>query len=355
MELRVLDKDLLTIKVLDVFESLIWTIRYYEYGDFEIFTEFDNDLLYYLQSDNYLVLDDVTMIIEDVQILSSLENGNKLQITGRSLESILERRIVDSQTILNGNFQTEVQRILNENIINPSNPYRKINGVTFESSTDPLITELAVSGQYFGDYVYDVISNLCKEKNIGFKVSLDLETNNFVFKLYSGADRSYNQNTNPFIVFSPKYDNLGNTNYRESKKKLKTSILVAGQGDVSTRLSILVENSAEAKTGLDRREMYNDAGDISRVTSSGTLLDSVYLLELEQRGKEKLAENSFEQVFDGSIEPGAMYSFGTDFFMGDIVQLENEYGLQGVAQVTEIIRSQDSSGEKTLPTFTQIS
>ncbi|HAQ03010.1 TPA: hypothetical protein DCQ22_03915 [Candidatus Nomurabacteria bacterium] len=353
MELVVLNTDLEPIHILDSFGSLIWTNRYSTYGDFEIFTPFETSLLAFLQADNYLTLSDTTMIIEDVEILSDPEEGNKLKVTGRSLESILDRRIVWGQVILNGNFQTEIERLLNENAIDPTDPYRKINRLIFEESVDPAITSLAVSGQYDGEYIYDVIQTLCTERNIGFKISLT-ETGDFSFKLYSGSDRSYEQTDNPFVIFSHKYDNLGSTNYKESKKDSKTTILVTGEGDPLTRLEVVVENSVEPKTDLDRREMYDDASDISQTTSEGTLLEEVYILELTQRGREKLSEKVIIQLFDGQIEATSMYAYDVDFFMGDIVQLENEYGLQGRAQVTELIRFQDLSGENTRPTFTQI-
>ena len=37
MEVWILDTDFSSVSVLDTFESLIWTDRYREYGDFEIF------------------------------------------------------------------------------------------------------------------------------------------------------------------------------------------------------------------------------------------------------------------------------------------------------------------------------
>lgn len=38
--------------------------------------------------------------------------------------------------------------------------------------------------------------------------------------------------------------------------------------------------------------------------------------------------------------------------MGDVVQIENDYGIKGTSTVSEFIMSQDSSGETSYPTFT---
>lgn len=111
MELIVLDTSLKMLSVLDTFESLIWTERYSAYGDFEVYTSINDSVLEILKDDYYLWLkeSDQTMIVEDRKIESDAENGNHFTVTGRSLESILERRIIWKQTILSGNFQNGIK------------------------------------------------------------------------------------------------------------------------------------------------------------------------------------------------------------------------------------------------------
>ena len=125
-------------------------------------------------------------------------------VTGRSLESILERRIIWGQRVFNGNLQNGIQTMLNECIISPSIANRKISNFVFVPSTDPKITRLKIDNQYTGDCLYDVIKGLCEENNIGFKIVLTDE-NKFAFSLYAGVDRSYEQTENPYVVFSPNF------------------------------------------------------------------------------------------------------------------------------------------------------
>ena len=140
MELIVLDTSLKMLSVLDTFESLIWTERYSAYGDFEVYTSINDSVLEILKDDYYLWLkeSDQTMIVEDRKIESDAENGNHFTVTGRSLESILERRIIWKQTILSGNFQNGIKKLLDENIINPSDASRKVEGLIFEASTETI-------------------------------------------------------------------------------------------------------------------------------------------------------------------------------------------------------------------------
>ena len=43
-----------------------------------------------------------------------------------------------------------------------------------------------------------------------------------------------------------------------------------------------------------------------------------------------------------------------DFFLGDMVQIVNEYGIEGKARVTEFIRSQSKEGLDSYPTFVTV-
>ena len=122
MELLVLDTNFDSVAVLDIFKSLIWTDRYNAYGDFEIYTSMSQELLEILKEDYYLWLkeSDHSMIIESLTIDSDAENGDHLTVKGRSLESILLRRIVYGQKNLVGNFQDAIEELLNENFISPT-------------------------------------------------------------------------------------------------------------------------------------------------------------------------------------------------------------------------------------------
>lgn len=352
MEFLILDKDLNTSSVLDIYESILWTDRYNKCGDFEIYTSMTDTILSELQQDYYVWSRDSehTMIIEDIQITADAEDGNNLIVVGRSLESILERRIIWNQTILSGNFQNGIKKLLDENVISPTDSNRKIDNFIFVESTDPAITELTLEAQFTGDNLYDAICDLCASKEVGFKVTLT-EEGKFAFQLYAGANRSYDQLTNPYVVFSPSFENIINSNYLESKKTLKTVTLVAGEGEGSERKTKEVAISSGGGSGLARRELYTDARDISSTTDDGTLTEAEYNSQLEQRGKEKLADSTETITFEGEMETSKMFVYGEDFFMGDIVQIVNEFDIEAKARVVEMIHSQDENGLDFYPTF----
>lgn len=349
MNVFVLDTTFQSVGVIDVFNSFLWTDRFYKYGDFEIYTEANAEILELLKEDYYLEYSNSehVMIIEDFEVSSDTEEGTKFIYKGRSLESILDRRIIWTQTTLTGNLQNGIKKLLNENIISPSNADRKIPNFIFQESTDPAITELTLEAQYTGDNLYDTISAICNDKKIGFKVLLN-DQNQFVFSLYAGKDRSYKQDTNPYVVFSPDFDNMINSNYIRSKKTYKNVTLVAGEGEGSSRKTVSVGSGS----GLERRELYTDARDLSTTTSDGgTISTSEYNNQLTQRGNEKLADCPISESFEGESDTTRMFVFKEDFDIGDVVQNRNEYGQEGRSIVSEMIFSQDEEGFLSYPTF----
>ena len=349
MELLILDKNFDSSETLDIFESLIWTDRYFGYGDFELYMPANEEILQLLPLGYYLYIreSEHLMIVEDHEISTDAEEGAHLKITGRSLESILERRIVWNQTVLTGSLQNGVKKLLDENVIAPSDGSRKIPNFIFKASEDPRITALTIETQYRGENLYDVIVDICKSENLGFKIILDGK--NMVFSLYMGIDRSYAQETNPYVVFSPGFDNLLNSNYIESEKTLKTIALVAGEGEGSNRKVTTV--TKEAKTGLDRREVFIEASGVSSYVNGQTISESEYLKQLSQKGTEELAKNKKTISFEGEADIASTYIFAEDYYIGDVVQVLNEFGCQARSRITEFIRSQDDTGLEYYPTF----
>lgn len=482
MDLYVLDQNLDSVIVIDSYASLIWSDRFQECGDFELIMPANKDALTYLKQDFYLwsAHSEHLMIIEKILINADEEAGSQLTVTGRSLESILDRRVVWGMKTLTGNFQNGMREILEESIISPSDPDRKIENFVFKESTDPRIADLGIENQYTGDNVYDVITSQCAQRGIGFKVTVN-EQKQFVFEFYVGADRSYDQFENPYVIFSPNFENILDSNYMESKSGLKNVTLVGGEGEGSARRYTAVGTIS----GLERRELFTDARDISSdiddtfteafnfsqypsqvfnnaskafvsdslfnsaranvapyagrkikvtipkytkadstVSNYATILvngankyvstlqvwekyddspdtkskgsmatyefvvpdDAEYLYTsmfseqaitdqvfsgylddfeaasiqlsneeyvrmLRQKGKNELAENKDVVSFEGQAEATTMFKYGSDFLIGDIVQVADEYGHETPSQILEVIVSDSAEGRTLYPTF----
>lgn len=351
MDIYVLNNNLELTSVITEFDSIIWSTRYHSSGDFEMTLPATNELLLSLQINNFIVRDeDVTstemknvMIIKNIELKTDVEDGNKIIISGKSLSNIISQRIIANQSSVRGILDECIHLILIENLINPKDSQRKINNFIVEKTN--LVG--AVDIQATGDNVEEFINEQCEKNGIGYDVTI--KNNKFVFKLYKGVDRSYNQTTNPFIVFSPNFDNLVNSDYQFHTEEYKNTAYVAGEGEGVKRRKITIGN----ESGLNRYEMWVDARDLN--SNDGEIDSSSYNSMLLERGLDKLSESINNELFDCEAETTQQFKLNEDFFLGDIVQFENEYGISVPARIIEVIDSIDSTGRKIVPTFSNIS
>lgn len=378
MEFMILDSDFNGVKMVDTYLSAIWTVRYDAAGDFELCMPVRKDYIDAMQIGRYLWRrdSDRLMIVETVEIDTDAEEGHKLIVKGRSLESILDRRIIASPIAYetDTSIGTIIKRILNENVINPSIAARKISNFTYKDSTDSRINALKVSTTFRGESVYEAIVAICQLCKIGFRI-LPKGFGGFEFELYMGQDRSYNQNENPYVVFSPSFENLYGSNYIKSFQAYKNSIFAIGtyQKEVTTTEETTTGSDGEASTitittyeetevstwaksesfeptGLSRREMFIDCNSLSEGEQGGEA--STWINVAAQKGAEELAEYKITTAFEGELDAVRQYILGEDFDIGDIVQIENEFGMSGTVYISEIVFSHDETGLTITPTFT---
>lgn len=351
MDLYILDQEFHQLGVLDIYKSLIWTDRYSECGDFEICITPTTENMELMQRYRYIWREDSehSMVIEGLQFSTDVESGHEIIVNGRSLESILDRRIVWAQTRFVGKLQSQIKKLLDENVINPTDPARKIPNFIFVENDDPVLDAITIDKQYTGDNLYEIVKELCGPNGVGFKITLT-EGDKLAFQLYVGADRSYAQFDNPYIVFSPENENLINSNYVISDANQKTLALVAGE-DVGGNRRTLVVGDQTIK-GINRKELYVDARDIQSEDENGTSISTTeYNKRLQARGEEKLDENKMIDTFDGEVSPVFGYFYDQDYFLGDICQIENEFGIQKRVRVIEFIRSTSDGENNAYPTF----
>lgn len=383
IEITLLNTDFEAIDILDNYKSFIWNDRYNEAGDFELCIPIGSDVPnnirkgYYIENSN----SDRTMIIETLTIDSD-EDGTYLMVSGKSLESLLSRRIVWNKTVFSmnattgedPNLQNGLKTLFDANLIDPAIRVRRLDNFVFKLSDDEKVKNLTFEGEYLGEDLYEIVTSLCREKEIGFKLTRDTvytntgdgikRTNTFVFELFAGVDRSYEQSTNDYVIFSKEFDNVISTNYLDSDSSLKNVTLIVGEstynedGTEDSRIEYtlnIAPAEGEIPTGIERREVFTDATNLSTTDEYGGVLSAdQYKARLKQKGIDTLMENTSVTAFEGDIETDGLFKYGIDFFIGDIVQITNEYDKGGQARVTEFIMSCDGSGVYTYPTFTAI-
>lgn len=341
----ILDKNFIKLGVLDSFASLIWTTRYYDAGDFELCIGITENASEWLKTGNYVMQteDDTNIgIIESVSADISEQQTYRIIARGRFLPAILARRIIAQQTQVTGLISSGIYQLINDAIISPAIPARRIENFTIQQSYEGQET---IDAQYTGYNLLETITDICTTNHIGFNVKYS--EGQFVFFLYKGVDRSYDQDVNPHVIFSDQYDNLLTSQLIEDITYKVTDALVAGEGEGLERRTVWVSND-EDPTGIERYEGYVDSRHVR--SSDGLTNDNDYINALREEGKEELTE--YTTAFSGEVD---FYNikYGRDIFLGDLCTVENsKLNKRLNARLVEVIESMDETGRYTIiPTF----
>lgn len=343
-------------------ESLMWPKKYSGYSQFQLTAPITEENKEYFKKGRILwkVGSDTAAIIEIINS-SVKDNGSKIfEIKGRTLECLLEKRIVWNTYQANN---LEVSKIIEDlvklNCVNPSNNDRKIPRMAIDFYDSDGKEEKKAFYQKTGGTVYDAISDLAQEADMGFEIQFVPDLEILMFKLYKGTDRSVNQKDVDAIIFSDDTDDILTSSYETNSTDYKNVARVAGEGEGSSRKYIEIVNSIldedgkkVSPTGLTRDEMFVDARDLQSTYTDDngqqkTLTDSEYLQTLSQRGNEKLSENSVIENFECDLRvQGAQFEFDKDYFLGDIVTfLDTNLGVMIDARITAV--EEDYSDEYT--------
>ena len=111
--------------------------------------------------------------------------------------------------------------------------------------------------------------------------------------------------------------------------------------------------------GNEYYQVYNEAiadlpSNAPDDTSVCKLRDIVYMVYLLNRGAEKLSTFGEKISFEGSVVPDVTFVYKQDYFLGDLVTVENEYGISATARIIEVIEVLDDEGYRMEPKFEYI-
>ena len=71
-------------------------------------------------------------------------------------------------------------------------------------------------------------------------------------------------------------------------------------------------------------------------------------------GDRKYDTQQMASIFDGVIQTNKLFKYNRDFYMGDVVQVDNGLGTTGRFRVTELVQTYDAIGESIIPTFSGV-
>lgn len=374
MEPYTLSREYLKEDVIDGFNSIIWTERYYGDSQVELVVPVTTSMINKLPVGTFLGLEESNelMILETANI----EDG-KLKLSGISVLPWLNNRFVRTSAL----HQDRYWYLEGESagwILWAMVYYMCIGGDYLDGTIStgiPNPSQLVVPGLGLYDYdksggslkvgipygeLYTAMSEIAKTYEIGMQIILDINTPYpLQFRSYKGLDRTSTQTDNAIVRFSPTMDSFTDIKEVQSIATLKTQIYAfapglnpaEGEPELRTTPGISVL-AGEEYTGFDLRAKLVFAEDITtdQVGGSATTLLDI----LNNRARTELTNSKFIKTVDGEIVPDSQFQYGVHYNLGDIIEVEGDSGTVQKSRITEYIRSHDNGGEKAYPTVTAI-
>ena len=348
--------DLIQGQAINGATSIMWTERYREPGEFEIVAPLSSGLLQFLPLGTMIshVNTMEVMIVENQNIKDDDDVDPIVSITGRSLELILEDRIVGSNlaqtnsllipyTIAAMVVAQQVVHLILEHIDHPTDSDDKLehfnawSGVTVGTSEPRTLGRISV---------HKAVLDLLSVDNLGIRVvrrqpydlnGTDADTH---FIVHNGIDRSAS------VIFSRKAGDLEGAEYLWSNRKYFNTAFVVGRY-VNTKVH------TPGYSGYTRSMMVVQADDIDGhldVVPSGAILDSV-VAQMQTRGRAALSGQSRINLVRADISEVSKYHYRRDYNIGDIVTVDGNFGEIAPMRVIEYVEIQDENEEKGHPTL----
>ena len=209
-------KNFELLGVLTGFNYISWNRSYNDVGRFEVEMIFNIEYFELLDIGNYIYKKDTneTCIILE-RYVNTLSDGQViLNVKGKSLSYFLSYRIFS----YTGNISLYdfINKIINENFINPTISNRKIENFKIKSLPEDL-KNINLYLEYKNQEVLKVILEQLQNINFGFKINFLFKEQIFELEIYEGDKSS--------AIFSFEFNNISEQEYYEDLLNEKNIVI----------------------------------------------------------------------------------------------------------------------------------
>lgn len=362
MELRFYDRNMNFLGLTESQTSMIWTRRYNTVGSFEIHIPLTASIAPYCKRGYFVTYTGATEagVIEEIELNDTPELSEAI-LRGRFAEAFFDLRVVTGtyrcpagawDYITPAWVQVSTAEEAMRNIVT-----RFAYNSTITPQQLPFVQlgtnhQLPTTAEFQATYrnALGLLEEIAMGAGYGFKLVPDFTNKKLSFEVYSGLDKSRNNGVRPFVEFSDTFANVETSNYVENDSLYRNYAYVGGHGEGSARTFTETTIADGFLTGLDRREVFIDARDISQ---DEDMTDAQYLRLLAQRAKERMAdEYAFSQSFNCTANASTNFVYRTDYDLGDIVTVVREdWGISLDLRITELAEVYENGGMTVIPTF----
>lgn len=303
---------------LEDINSMSITLRYYDFDEFQLVMP---DKYYqYIKNAKYIYNADLKQYMV---IVSYSVNENQLTIKGKSLNYILNTRILtsDISEIKNKNVEDFCRLMVDANAITD----RPITNLILGDSSNISYTDTcqASKGNKLGDKVFE----LCKLGEMSYKIEYDEDTKKLIFSVFQGIDRTTNQSENTFAIFSSSYENLKNNTYENSV------FTYSNVGYYQNSSGIITNIDLRSDTNEERREIWLSSKN-------------------ESEAKQEMQNNNKTENITGEVLDTDTLQYGTNYNIGDLIDVVDiSHNIQMETRIEAIEIVYEKGIRKIIPSF----
>jgi hypothetical protein len=366
MEVLLLDKMFRPVDVVDTFESMIFSERRKELGDFQLVTLSTPANKKRFAVNTWIAINKSRRVMKIETVDETIDDEKRmiLTITGREITKILQMRAALKAIAGPGvapvwvieDQPADVMRYIFRQIcvlgtVNADDiiPFIQDGETTYPASTIPEFADEILWEQKPAS-VFSAIKELADIFDLGFRLYRDLNASKLYFDVYAGSDRTTAQDVNTPVVFSFDMENLQNTrefsDISQEYNVIQVVYTYTDETEVELAVTVEVFDADDIPPeGFDRKTK------VLLVTSIPEEVVDIPAF-LYRAGLDELMKSRPIGAFDGEVSPDSEYVYETHYYLGDVVELRSPTGATAYMTVEEYIFVHDREGERSYPTFT---
>lgn len=314
-------KDKYTLKTVALVEpqECWFELSYQDVGEFEVYCNASKANLRALQKGKYVKIPNRRFIWVITSLRYTYTAGGARMIIAKGYEGkwLLKKRCILTPKELSGTITSACYGLVNHALGTGANAARKIIGFTVD--TNDLLIDISGT-QAPRVNLLEFINPLLKNYNCGSIVVFENEV--LKYRIFTGNVKTQS------VRFSQSLDNLLSSEYLTDDTNTATNALIVSKvEDVE-----YMQTYDTGKTGIDRAEVvvesnistkYEDQDGVEQETTPDSALYQGWLIE---EGATKIAEHITTEEINGEIDlVNSNYIFDEDFFIGDMVKVQDEY------------------------------
>lgn len=340
-------RDKYTIQAMAMVEpqECWFELSWQEVGAFELYCRATQTNLKALQKGRFVTIPNKPYIwvITAVRYTFTAGGARMISATGYEAKWLLKKRCILTPKELQGNITSAIYGLVNENLGTTAEEERAITGFTVDN--EDILIDISGAQAQRGNLL-EFVNALLKQYNCGSTV--ELINGELKYRLYAGEVLTHK------VKFSQSLDNLLSSEYYTNEEDLANYALVVSSFDEAEQKhkKDYMQEVGNGASGIDRAEIViNSNLSTKYVDESGAEKDTTPDSELYQgwqqaEGELRLAEHITIEDIKGEIDlVNSIYEFAKDFFVGDMVKIQDEYFNFFVnTRITKYTFKQDANG-----------